>query len=307
MPADLADDLRDASASPPSTAPATATGTVDGVPRQTTLTIPKHRCPGHAGTTITSSAAAPAGPSPAGPPATTILLGAGDFTATLNGYNAAGGLVTTQTVTCTCTPGSARTCARRLRRRRQGADHDHPHRAEPPVEYGDRTRRDRRRRVHRQQRQAGRNRGVHLRGQDREGRGQGRQGQGHSRPGADHGARSVTAVFTPTDPNLAPSTATKAFPCRARPDHHDATAVYRDAATVSSARPWSWPERHCGRRRRQVRAEAQRRQDPDCDHELNSFDKAKKVFHNVSKPGRYKWSPATSAPTRSRGPSTGSS
>ena len=66
-----------------------------------------------------------------------------------------------------------------------------------------------------------------------------------------------------------------------------ATAVYRDAATGWSPRPRSWPARHRGRRRSQVRAQARRRQDPDGHRAAQQLDKAKKVFSNISKPGRY--------------------
>ena len=53
------------------------------------------------------------------------------------------------------------------------------------------------------------------------------------------GARTVTAKFTPTDTNLAPSEATKAVTVVRGQTTTTATAVYRDARTAWSARPSS--------------------------------------------------------------------
>ena len=98
VPAEVVTDLRDAGIATVS-GTGTANGIVDGAPRQATLTVPSTAVPG-AGNTMTLVGSGPAGTITAGAVGSTILIGAGDFSVTLNGYNTTGGLVTTQTVTC---------------------------------------------------------------------------------------------------------------------------------------------------------------------------------------------------------------
>ena len=233
-------------------------------------------------------------------------LTAGNFTVHINGYNPAGDPVPPAAdVTCIRQAGQSSTSTRY--RRSHTDDHDTHRGLAGRVRR--RSRRDRRRRDHRQQRQAGRHRGVHLRGQDREGGGQGRQGQGHARPGADHGVRTVSAKFTPTDTNLAPSEATKAVTVvRGQPTTTATARLPRRAQPAGRQGPRRGSERHCGRRRGQVRAEAQRRQDPHGDHRPQLQRQApRRCSSGSASPAPTSWSPAISAPTRSRGPSTGSS
>ena len=81
----------------------TATGTINGTARQSTLTIPS--TPGSPdGTTLVVVGSGPSGSITAGAAGTTILLGAGAFTATVTGYNSVGTSVVTASFTCSLQP-----------------------------------------------------------------------------------------------------------------------------------------------------------------------------------------------------------
>ena len=107
-------------------------------------------------------------------------------------------------------------------------------------------------------------------------------------PALTMGARTVTAKFTPTDPTLAASEATKALTVVKDQTTTTPTAVYRDArnrlvgkATVESqhgtavAGDVKFVLKRDGVKIRTALVE------------LNKFDKAKKVFKRISKAGVY--------------------
>jgi hypothetical protein len=85
------------------TGTATATGTVDGVNRQTTLSIPNTPVPPD-GTTMHVIGTGPSGSITAGAVGSKILLGAGNFTATFTGYSSVGTPFPPYTFTCTLQP-----------------------------------------------------------------------------------------------------------------------------------------------------------------------------------------------------------
>ena len=104
VPAAIADGLRTAGATTVD-GTSTATGTVDGVARQVSLTIPKTPVPPTVGTTMQVVGSGPSGSITAGAAGTTILLGAGNFAATVTGYNSAGtALAPAYTFTCSLQP-----------------------------------------------------------------------------------------------------------------------------------------------------------------------------------------------------------
>jgi hypothetical protein len=98
VPAPVVDDLRDASIAFVE-GTAAATGTVDGAPRQTALTVPRTNIPGPSNS-MTLVGNGSSGLITGGVVGSTILIGAGDFDVTLTGYTDAGVQLTTQTVIC---------------------------------------------------------------------------------------------------------------------------------------------------------------------------------------------------------------
>jgi len=100
VPEAVADALRAANASYVSGS-ADAAGTVDGANRQTMLAIPNTTVPPD-GTTMQVVGTGSSGSITAGAVGTTILLGAGNFTATLTAYNSAGTPVGLSPYTFTC-------------------------------------------------------------------------------------------------------------------------------------------------------------------------------------------------------------
>jgi hypothetical protein len=107
-------------------------------------------------------------------------------------------------------------------------------------------------------------------------------------PALDLGLQQVTAVFTPTDPNLAPSTATKDFRVVRDQTTTEATAVYRALRDRLVAKAKVFAE-HDTAVTGSVRFVLKRNgvKIRTATKMLNEFDKAKKVFRNVDKPGRY--------------------
>ncbi len=104
----------------------------------------------------------------------------------------------------------------------------------------------------------------------------------------DLGLQQVTAVFTPTDPNLASSTATKNFRVVRDQTTTEATAVYRELRDRLVAKAKVFAE-HGTEVSGSVKFVLKRNgvKIRSSIKLLNKFDKAKKVFRNVSRPGRY--------------------
>jgi hypothetical protein len=286
VPVDLADDLRTAGVTTVD-GTANATGTVDGVARQTTLTIPKTPVAPTAGTTTTVVGTGPSGSITGGAAGTTILLGAGNFTATITGYNSAGvALVPAFTFTCTLVgvqnllvdtvnvvPAATTVTLTVL---------------EPPVEYGEQPT------VTAVVDSSVSNAkpagtveftfgGTVIKVEAKGGKATA------TFPAAlELGLQQVTAVFTPKDPNLASSTATKAFRVVRDETTTEATAVYRALRDRLVAKALVVAE-HGTEVSGSVKFVLKRNgvKIRTAIKLLNEFDKAKKVFRNVDRPGHY--------------------
>jgi len=107
-------------------------------------------------------------------------------------------------------------------------------------------------------------------------------------PALNLGMQQVTAVFTPTDPNLAPSTATKNFRVVRDQTTTEATAVYRALRDRLVAKAKVFAE-HGTEVTGSFRFVLKRNgvKIRTATKLLNRFDRAKKVFRNVDKTGRY--------------------
>jgi hypothetical protein len=260
--------------------------TVDGVQRPTTLSVPSTAVPSTDGTTITVVGSGPSGSITGGAAGTSIVLGAGDFTATLVGRNA-GGVVNTYVLTCTAlqppnlrvvdtvsvVPAPTTITLSVL---------------EPPVEYGEQPT------VTALVTSAVSNAkpagtvtftlgGTTITAEVKGGKAT------VTFPAAlELGRQHVTATFTPKDPNLAPSTTTKAFRVVRDQTSTEATAVYRELRDRIVAKAKVFAEHGTDvsgsvkfvLKRNGVKIRSSIKL-------LNNFDKAKKVFRNVSRPGHY--------------------
>ena len=281
----LADDLRTAGVTAVD-GTANATGTVDGIARQTTLTIPRTAVDQTPATTVTVVGSEPSGSITGGAAGTTIQLAAGDFTANLTGYSATGTTVGTFAFNCSLVPGPT-----------APVDSVSVVKApttvtltvlEPPVEYGE---------------QptftavvaasvgkpkpdgtvtftfGGTTMTVEVKGG---------KATAIFPPALDLGRQQVTAVFTPENPNLAPSTATKSFRVVRDQTSTEATARYRELRERLVAKALVVAE-HGTEVSGSVKFVLKRNgvKIRSSIKLLNEFDKAKKVFRNVSKPGRY--------------------
>ena len=268
---------------------ANATGTVDGVNRQTTLTIPNTPVPPAPATTMQVVGSGPSGNITAGAVGSTILLGAGNFTATLQGYNSAGSTVgTPYTFTCTLQPPTQDLLVDSV------AVVPTPTTTTltitpSPLEYGaapDVTA------------------DVAVTGTNAKPAGtveftfegkavkvdvKGGKAKATLTQALTMGSRKVTATFTPTDPTIAGSGANKFVSVVRDQTTTTATAVYRDArnrmvgkAVVDAVHGTEvtgnvkFILKRNGTKIREAVVE------------LNQFDKAKRVFKHISKPGKYK-------------------
>jgi hypothetical protein len=263
-----------------------AAGTVDGVARQTALTIPTTAVPATPGTTFDVVGSGPSGSITGGAAGTTIQLRAGGFTAAIRGFSATGATVGTFAFTCTLLPGptapvdsvsvvpAPTTVTLTV--------------LEPPVEYGERPTF-----TAVVASSVGKPKpagtveftfdGTTIKVEVKGGK-----ATAIFPPALDVGMQQVTAVFTPTDPNLAASSATKAFRVVRDQTTTEATATYRDSRDrlVAKAKVFAEHETEVSGsvrfvlKRNGVRIRTATKL-------LNDFDRAKKVFRNVDKPGRY--------------------
>ena len=255
------------------------------------------------GTTTTVVGTGPSGSITGGAAGTSILLGAGDFTAAITGYNAADGgrprvqlhlhppgraNLLVDTVSVVKAPTTVTLTV-----------------LEPPVEYGE---------------QATVTALVASSASNKKPDGtveftfggttikvevKGGKATAIFPPALDLGMQQVTAVFTPTDPNLAPSTATKNFRVVRDQTTTEATAVYRALRDRLVAKAKVFAE-HGTEVSGSVRFVLKRNgvKIRTATKLLNEFDKAKKVFRNVDRPVATPWLPTTSDRTRSSGRST---
>ena len=262
VPANLADQFR-AGGVTTVDGSAAATGTVDGVHRQTTLTIPKTAVTPTVGTTTTVVGTGPSGSITGGAAGTSILLGAGDFTAAITGYNSAGIAVgPAYNFTCTLQAGqnllvdtvsivkAPTTVALTV--------------LEPPVEYGEQATVTAIVASTASNKKPDGTVEFTIGGTTIKAEVKGGKATAIFPPAVDLGMQQVTAAFTPTDPNLAPSTATKNFRVLRDQTTTEATAVYRAAARPARGQGQGLRRaRHRGDRVGQVRPQAQRGQDPN--------------------------------------------
>jgi hypothetical protein len=267
---------------------ANATGTVDGVPRQTTLTIPKTAVAPTMGTTTTVVGSGPSGSITGGAAGTTIQIGAGNFTATITGYNAAGtALAPAYTFVCELFPLGQNLLVDTVSVVKAPTTVTLTV-LEPPVEYGERPTV-----TAVVASSVGKPKpdgtveftfdGTTIKVEVKGGK-----ATAIFPRALDLGMQQVTAVFTPENPNLAPSTTTKAFRVVRDQTTTEATARYRDFRDRLVAKALVVAE-HDTEVSGSVRFVLKRNgvKIRSSIKLLNQFDKAKKVFRNVSKPGRY--------------------
>ena len=265
---------------------ADATGTVDAVNRQTTLAIPNTPVPPALGTTMELVGKGPSGSITGGPIGTTIQLGAGNFTATVTGYNSVGSVGSPYTFTCTLqasqnllvdtvsvVPVPTTTTIT----------------VQPsPLEYGAAPD------VTADVTQAGSNAKpagtVEFTFEGKTVKVDVKAGKAKATLAAalTLGSRTVTAKFTPTDATLATSEASKSVTVVRGSTTTTATARYRPArdrlvgkALVESVQGTDVSG--------DVKFVLKRNGDKirSAVVELNAFDKAKKVFKNIHKKGTY--------------------
>ena len=225
VPAAVVDVVRDAGAKTVG-GTATATGYVDGVARDTTLTIPKTPVPETPGVTMDLVGSGPSGSITAGSVGSTIALTAGDFSGSITGYDATDAAIAVATFTCVLQPEqitlvdavsvvkTATTTTLTV--------------AGTTVEYGDTPV------VTATVTQAGSNAkpagkiAFTFEGKTVTVDVKGGKAKATTLGKALHrGANTVTAVFTPTDPTLAVSEAAKAFTVVKAPSTTAASAVYK--------------------------------------------------------------------------------
>jgi hypothetical protein len=286
VPATLADALRTAGATSVD-GTADGTGTVDGVPRKTTLTIPKTAVAPTMGTTTTVVGSGPSGSITGGAAGTTILLGAGDFTATITGYDSVGAAISpAYTFSCILEGGqnllvdtvsvvkAPTTVTLTV--------------LEPPVEYGEQPTVSA---VVASSVSNAKPAGTvefTFDGTTINVEAKGGKATAIFPPALDLGRQQVTAVFTPESPNLAPSTTKKSFRVVRDQTSTEATARYREFRERMVAKAKVVAE-HGTEVSGSVKFVLKRNgvKIRTSIKLLNRFDKAKKVFRNVSKPGRY--------------------
>jgi hypothetical protein len=284
VPISVADDLRDAGVASV-VGSATVNGLVDGVPRQATLTIPSTAVPAP-GNTMTLVGSGAAGTITAGAVGSTIVINAGDFSVSLAGYNASGGPVTTGTANC-LQQGSQPVLIDSVAVVK--APTTITLAVTSPVEYG-----------------AGPEASAEVAatGSNAKPAGtveftfagktvkvqvKGGKAKATLSPALTKGPALVSAKFTPTDPQLAVSEASKAIYVAKGSTTTTASAVYRDARDRLVGRALVEAV-HGTEVAGQVRF-VLKRDDVKIRTalvELNDFDKAKKVFKNISKAGTYR-------------------
>lgn len=264
-----------------------ATGTVDGVSRKSTLTIARTPVPA-AGTTMHLVGTGPGGSITAGAVGSTILIGAGGFTATLNGYDTAGTKILGPVVfTCALTPSTGQNLLVDSVSVVQTPTTT-TLTVTSPVEYGA---------------PVSANVTVSREGTNAKPAGtvaftyagttvtvvvKGGKASAELPAALTMGANQVTAVFTPTDKTVAPSSATAAFTVVRGSTTTTASAVHREASdrlvgkalveavhgTEVAGQVKFVLKRNGTKIRTAIVA-------------LNVKDKAKKVFKNISKAGTY--------------------
>ena len=262
-----------------------AVGTVDGVQRSSTLTIPSTPVPADGDFHVVGTG--PGGSITGGAVGSTILLGAGDFTAKLTGYDTAGNVVVPETTfTCALTPAGQNLLVDSVTVVQTPTTTTLT--VTSPVEYGA---------------TATVSADVALTGSNAKPAGKiafsyagktvtvdvkGGKAKADVGPALTMGKNIVTAVFTPTDTTQAPSQAAAAFTVVRGSTTTTATVAYRDVrnrmvgkAQVASVNGTDV----AGKVKFVLKRNGTRIRTAIVD--LNLKDKAKKVFDRISKPGTY--------------------
>jgi hypothetical protein len=264
----------------------TATGTVDGVSRQALLVVPLTAVPG-AGNTMTLVGSGSAGDLSGGAVGSTIVLGAGDFSVTLKPYNDSGTPMTQQVVDCTLADGEP-TLVDTVSVV-QAATSTVVTVQATPIHYGDTPSVTATVSVPGLNTKpagkiaytyAGKTVTVDVNG--------GKAKPTSLVPALTMGTNTVTAVFTPTDPDLAPSESSTPFKVAKARSTITLTALYRPAKDKIVARgkvvsqfgtPVAGEVRYILRRNGvRIRAKTV---------DLNRFDVAKAQFRNITRHGTY--------------------
>ena len=237
------------------------------------------------GTTSGGRRLRPSGSITAGAAGTTILLGAGAFTATVTGYNSVGTSVVTASFTCSLQPTTQDLLVDSSRGRARGHHHG-DHRAERPDQY---------------RRHPGRHRRGHRGGQGKPdgtvastytGKTvtvdvKGGKTKSASLPAAlTMGAYSVSAGFTPTDETSPRPTAQRLR--WSRPTVRPACPRSTDPRGPDRGpRQGGVGVRHPARRPGEVRAQARRGEDPHQDGHAQQARRGARVFNNIRKSAAY--------------------
>ncbi len=264
-----------------------ATGTVDGVSRTSTLTIPKTAVTAD-GVPMHVLGSGPGGSITAGAVGSTILLGAGNFTATLTGYNTAGTVVVPATTfTCSLEPATGQDLLVDKVNVVQ-APTTTTLTVSSPVDYGAVPS------VSADVSWAGGNQkpagkiAFTYAGKTVTVDVKGGKAKADLAPALTMGANHVTAVFTPTETTLAPSQSGASFTVVRDHTTTTASAVYRaprhrlvGKATVEAVNGTDV----AGQVRIVLKRDGVKIRSAVVG--LSSFDKAKKVFQHISKIGTY--------------------
>ncbi|MEO6510069.1 MAG: hypothetical protein ABIO16_03690 [Nocardioides sp.] len=263
------------------------TGTVDGVARTSTLAIPKTAVPPPGPMHVIGTG--PGGTITGGNAGTSILLGAGNFTATLTGYDDAGNVkVAATTFTCALTPPTGQNLLVDTVNVVSTPTTTTLSIKPAPIEYGDTTT------VSADVSQPGGNQKpagtivFTYAGKTYPVTVKGGKASVALPASLTLGANQVTSVFTPTDKNLAASQAAASFSVTRGSTTTTGTVAYRDVthrfvakALVESVHGTEV----AGKVRFTLKRDGVKIRSAIVS--LNAKDKAKKVFQHIRKPGTY--------------------
>lgn len=263
------------------------TGTVDGVSRSSTLAIPRTAVTAD-GVPMHVLGSGPGGSITAGAVDSTILLGAGDFTASLTGYSSVGTIVLPPTTfTCVLTPPTGQNLLVDTVTSVQAATTT-ALTVDGPVEYGGVPT------AHAEVTQAGTSSkpsgsvAFTYAGKTFTVAVKGGKAKTDLSQALTMGTNTVTAVFTPTAEDKAPNQTSATFSVVRGPTTATASVTYRDGLRrlVGKALVVSGNSTDvAGKVRFTVRRNGTKIRSAIVD--LNGRDKARKIFASIRKPGSY--------------------
>jgi hypothetical protein len=286
IPPELVTTLRDVPGLATVEGTSASIGTINGVDRLSTLAIPKTAVPAD-GTVMHVIGTGSGGSITGGAVGSSILLGAGNFTAKLTGRDTAANVVMPETTfTCTLTPAGQNLLVDTVNVVQTTTTTTLT--VDSPVEYGAVAT------ARAEVTQAGSSAkpsgsvAFTYAGKTVTVAVKGGKAQTDLAPALTMGANQVTAVFTPTDKDKSPSQTTAAFTVVRGATTTTASAAIREArhrlvgkALVTSVNATDV----AGKVKFVLKRNGTKIRSAIVD--LNSKDKAKKVFANISKPGTY--------------------